>query len=354
MNRCNYHTYKEIITQLDSWETLYEKIAVSESDANIEIFSKDYDEIIFFGCGSSYNAAMSASFFTRELSNFQSIAVPSSELKFNIDNYINKDKKYLLIGFSRSGETTESINMIKTTSSFKNINTFSFTCSKKNTLIGISDDFFICRGVNEKSVVMTKSFSSMLLAYCLLLTKYLNEVDILKDFKMMLDYLNGKVSGLFSSVEEYLNRSDFNTFFALGSGFNYGLAVEADLKMKEMTLIPSYSYHLMEFNHGPKSLISDDSLCLILTPNKYLDYLDFMIEDFSNLGSKIIVIGKNIISKRLQDRIHNIFNSENIKNDLVRSFINIPVFQILAFNKTIRIGLNPDKPKNLEYTTKIG
>jgi len=171
---------------------------------------------------------------------------------------------------------------------------------------------------------------------------------------MMLGYLNGKVSSLFSSVEEYLNRNDFNTFFGLGSGFNYGLAVEADLKMKEMTLIPSYSYHLMEVNHGPKSLISDDSLCLILTPNKYLDYLDFMIEDFSNLGSKIIVIGKNIISKRLQDRIHNIFNSENIKNDLVRSFINIPVFQILAFNKTIRIGLNPDKPKNLEYTTKIG
>ena len=63
--------------------------------------------------------------------------------------------KYLLVGFSRSGETTESINVIK---HLDNIESLIFTCSQENSMTEISGHSFYCIGAEEKSIVMTKSF----------------------------------------------------------------------------------------------------------------------------------------------------------------------------------------------------
>jgi len=135
--------------------------------------------------------------------------------------------------------------------------------------------------------------------------------------------------------------------------FNYGLAVEADLKMKEMSQVPSYSYHLHEFNHGPKSLITKESLCLILTWSKNLFKNEEIIKEILNLGSKVLLVGRKDISIIDSKDINYLLSDSNFKFDIIKSFINIPVFQILAYIKTIRENLNPDKPKNLDYTMII-
>ena len=353
MENENY-TYKEIITQVESWKKVYEDIVVEKIDLDLNIFSDGYDEIIFFGCGSSYNLSQSASFFTKSLLNGRScLALPSSELLINTDVYINKSKKYLIIGFSRSGETTESINVVKKLKGKNNIKSLIFTCKKGSAITGFSDNHFICRDAAEKSIVMTVSFSSMLFAYCLMLTKFMDNKEMLAEFKYLIDYLNENISNLFSNIESYLNKNNFSSYFVLGSGFNYGLAVEADLKMKEMSQTPSYSYHLYEFNHGPKSLLDKDSLCLILTLGKNLFKNEEIIKEILNLGSKVIVIGSNGIDGADDKNINYLLYDSDFKFDIIKSFINIPVFQILSYIKTIKKNLNPDKPNNLDYTMKI-
>lgn len=353
MENENY-TYKEIITQVESWKKVYEDIVVEKIDLDLNIFSDGYDEIIFFGCGSSYNLSQSASFFTKSLLNGRScLALPSSELLINTDVYINKSKKYLIIGFSRSGETTESINVVKKLKGKNNIKSLIFTCKKGSAITGFSDNHFICRDAAEKSIVMTVSFSSMLFAYCLMLTKFMDNKEMLAEFKYLIDYLNENISNLFSNIESYLNKNNFSSYFVLGSGFNYGLAVEADLKMKEMSQTPSYSYHLYEFNHGPKSLLDKDSLCLILTLGKNLFKNEEIIKEILNLGSKVIVIGSNGIDRADDKNINYLLYDSDFKFDIIKSFINIPVFQILSYIKTIKKNLNPDKPNNLDYTMKI-
>jgi len=348
------YTYKEIITQVESWKKVYEDIVVEKIDLDLNIFSDGYDEIIFFGCGSSYNLSQSASFFTKSLLNGRScLALPSSELLINTDVYINKNRKYLIIGFSRSGETTESINVVKKLKGKNNIKSLIFTCKKGSAITGFSDNHFICRDAAEKSIVMTVSFSSMLFAYCLMLTKFIDNKEMLAEFKYLIDYLNENISNLFSNIESYLNKNNFSSYFVLGSGFNYGLAVEADLKMKEMSQTPSYSYHLYEFNHGPKSLLDKDSLCLILTLGKNLFKNEEIIKEILNLGSKVIVIGSNGIDRADDKNINYLLYDSDFKFDIIKSFINIPVFQILSYIKTIKKNLNPDKPNNLDYTMKI-
>lgn len=353
MENENY-TYNEIITQVESWEKIYSDVVCKKFDLDLNIFSDDYDEIIIFGCGSSYNLSQSASFFTKSLLNGRScLALPSSELLVNTDIYINKNRKYLIIGFSRSGETTESINVVKQLKNRNNIKSLIFTCKKGSTITGFSDNHFICRGAAEKSIVMTVSFSSMLFAYCLMLAKAFGDVGMLNEFKYLMDYLNENISNLFNGIESYLDKNNFGSYFTLGSGFNYGLAVEADLKMKEMSQTPSYSYHLYEFNHGPKSLLDKDSLCLILTLGKNLFKNEEIIKEILNLGSKVMVIGSRNINGADDKNINYLLYNSDFKFDIIKSFINIPVFQILAYVKTIKENLNPDKPNSLDYTTKI-
>ncbi len=342
------------MTQVDSWRKVYRDIVGEKVILNLNIFSDNYDEIIFFGCGSSYNLSQSASFFTRSLLNGQScFALPSSELLINTDIYINKDKKYLIIGFSRSGETTESINVVKLLKDRQNVTSFTFSCKEDNTISKFSDYHFICRESVEKSIVMTISFSTMLISYCLMLVKLLDKKEMLEEFKYLIDYLNENIFRLYTDIENYLSNNSFSSYFVLGSGFNYGLAVEADLKMKEMSQVPSYSYHLHEFNHGPKSLINKKSLCLVLTLNKNRFKNEEIIKEILNLGSKVLLVDRKEISIVDSKDINYVLSDSNFKFDIIKSFINIPVFQILAYIKTIRESLDPDRPKNLDYTVII-
>lgn len=342
------------MTQVESWRKVYCDVVGEKIRLNLNIFSDNYDEIIFFGCGSSFNLSQSASFFTKSLLDGRScFALPSSELLINTDIYINKDKKYLIVGFSRSGETTESINVVKLLKDRQNVTSFTFSCKEDNTISKFSDYHFICRESVEKSIAMTVSFSTMLIAYCLMLVKLLDKKEMLEEFKYLMDYLNENISRLYTDIENYLNNNSFSSYFVLGSGFNYGLAVEADLKMKEMSQVPSCSYHLHEINHGPKSLITKESLCLVLTWSKNLFKNEEIIKEILNLGSKVLLVGRKDISIVDSKDINYLLSDSNFKFDIIKSFINIPVFQILAYIKTIKENLNPDKPKNLDYTMII-
>ena len=348
------YTYREIMTQVKSWRKVYSDVVGEKVSLDLNIFSDNYDEIIFFGCGSSYNLSQSASFFTKSLFDGRScFALPSSELLINTDIYINKDKKYLIIGFSRSGETTESINVVKLLKDRQNVTSFTFSCQEDNTISKFSDYHFMCREAAEKSIAMTVSFSSMLIAYCLMLVKLLDKKEMLEEFKYLIDYLNENISKLYTDIENYLNNNSFSSYFVLGSGFNYGLAVEADLKMKEMSQVPSYSYHLHEINHGPKALITKESLCLLLTWSKNLFKNEEIIKEILNLGSKVLLVGRKDISIVDSKDINYLLSDSNFKFDIIKSFINIPIFQILAYIKTIRENLDPDRPKNLDYTMII-
>jgi len=350
-----YHTYKEIITQVKIWERVFTEVVYTKDFLGLGILSNNYDEIIFFGCGSSYNLSQSASFFTKLLLNkVNCLALPSSELLINTDVYIKKEKKYLVVGFSRSGETTESINVIKLFKNRNNVKSYIFTCKKDSSISKFSDSIYICKGVIEKSIAMTASFSSMLFAYCLILVELLGNKEMLNEFKYLIQYLNENISIIENSIQNYLNNNDFKSFFVLGSGFNYGLAVEADLKMKEMSQIPSFSYHFYEFNHGPKSLITEESLCLILTLSRDMFKNKEIMKEILKLGSKVFVVDtKNVEITDKSDNLFILFQKPNFEFDPIRSFINIPVFQMLAYTKTIMNNLNPDKPKNLNYAIKL-
>ena len=347
------YTFREIMRQPDTWQFIYDEI-IENKNFDYNIFKDNYDEIILFGCGSSYNLSQSAAFLTRYLSkNVISLALPSSELLLNTDLYFKDNKKYLVVGFSRSGETTESVDVLKSIKSYKNIKSYTFSCNDGSTFSTLAGESYICKNAVEKSIVMTESFSSMLFAYCAIFAMFMQNSDVLDDLKKLIKFVREKLPSIVDYTSQYIEKNNFNSYFVLGSDFNYGLAVEADLKMKEMSQVPSYSYHLYEFSHGPKSLLNENSLCLILTPNKNLIKYENKLKEYSELKTKMLIIGIEEIKNLKNNQINYFLQTESFNKDIIKSFINIPVFQFLAFFKTLKNGLNPDIPKNLSYTVKI-
>ena len=346
----NYATYKEIMKQNNTWENVYDDI-IGKKLQHDEISVENIDEIILFGCGSSYNLAQSAAFFTRSLREPQksALAIPSSELLLNPDYYFKRDKKYLLVGFSRSGETTETVDVFRILTGRQNIRFLGISCRENSSICNIAKSYFVCRDAVEKSIVMTESFSSMLLAYILILLKAAKRKNIIEDFKKIISDIN--IPEMEDYTQRLIDEFDFSSYFVLGSGFNYGLSVEADLKMKEMSQVPSYSYHLYEFSHGPKSLLDINSLCLVLNPdNKLFKYEDIAME-LRQLGAQIVTFG-NKGTDGIQDRGIRSYSGKEATNESANAFQCIPFFQLAALFKTIKKGLNPDMPKSLSYTVK--
>jgi glucosamine--fructose-6-phosphate aminotransferase (isomerizing) len=346
------YTLTEILNQAKALKAAYNDII--DKDAGTDFLNKPYDELILFGCGTDYNLCQSAVFFSKSLMKDKSFqALPSSELLLNPETYINKDKKYLLVGFSRSGETTESIDIVKKFKNNPNVNTFIFSARQDSTIVKLSDSSFISEESLEKSIAMTQAYTCFLFSYCLILAKILNHKDIIGEFKDLIDFLNLNIDKLFTEISSYVETASFKKCFVLGSGFNYGIAVEADLKMKEMAQVESYSYHLHEFIHGPKTLVDDESLCLILTLDKRSLAAKEVLKEILGYGSKLLTVDCKDLLKAENGSIYNIISNPGFKIDMVKSFLNIPVFQILAYSKAIRKGLNPDTPRNLNYTTRL-
>ena len=353
MDYRSFSTYEEILRQPDTWQGILREIVESKV-YDLDVFKKEHDEIILFGCGSSYNLGQSAAFFTRFIKDrVDCIAVPSSELLINTSAFIKSRKKYLVVGFSRSGDTTESIEVLQKLKNYNNVDLFTFTCREGSSFCKITENNFVCRNAVEKSIVMTVSFSSMLFAYLAVFSFLTKNTEITNDLEGLIAFMSQNISCITDFANDYIDKVDFNSYFVLGSGFNYGLAVEADLKMKEMSQIPFYSYHIYEFSHGPKSLLKEDSLCLILTPGKSLYKLENILQEYLQLGTSMIVIGTKNDSIAAKGKLEFFLETEGFKNKLVESFINIPVFQMFAFFKTLKNKLNPDLPKNLSYTVKI-
>jgi glucosamine--fructose-6-phosphate aminotransferase (isomerizing) len=126
-------------------------------------------------------------------------------------------------------------------------------------------------------------------------------------------------------------------FYFLGSGINYGLACEVNLKMKEMTLTHSEPFHFLEFRHGPMSMAGENTVVVGMLSEKNYRYERAVLDEMAAKGSQILALSES------QGDV--VFGSQVPEE--IRSVLYLPVLQLMAFYRSLAKGLNPDRPKNL-------
>ncbi|MGE8000697.1 SIS domain-containing protein [Lysinibacillus sp. NPDC093190] len=336
------HTYNEIMKQA-------QQLVKTKEFVQSLTFNEDaVDIVLFTGCGTSFYLAIAAARYYQSATGEVAVAVPASELFLHTDTHILSNKKYNIIGISRSGTTSEIIMALEHLNGAENIRTMAVTCNGDTPMAEVADEVIALNDISEKSVVMTQSFSNMLYALQLYAAKISQRVELMNQ----LEKIPALVTTALGNGEQLKQVTEDLTkkrFIFLGSGAYNGLAKEATLKLKEMTQTECESYSNLEFRHGPISIVDKKTVVILFTQNETKDFDQALIKDIQKLGGFVGVIG--IASADLEaDLIIRL--SEEI-DDLNRLVEVVPYFQLLAYQRAIFKGYDPDKPRNLTQVVSL-
>ena len=332
----NYHTYNEIKSQTQAWAQALDVVTASHLPK-----AGDYDQVIFTGCGSTYYLSLSAAALYQELTSRAARAVSGGELLLNSQTVLT-DQKTLLVAISRSGTTTETVRAVE---KFKKE-------SRGDVLVISNYDEVLSRMANvnividkgqEESVAQTRSFASMFVAVSAFCARMAGRNDLFSAMAGLPsagDKLMEKYESYAKGIGENL---DFDRFYFLGSGIRYGLACEVNLKMKEMTLTHSEPFHFMEFRHGPMSMVNQNAVVVGMLSDANRAHEAKVLSEMKVLGGTVAAFGESEADVVFESNIP----------EIVRSVLYLPVLQLMAFYRSVKKGMNPDRPNNLTAVVKL-
>ncbi|MDK2896609.1 MAG: hypothetical protein PWP04_729 [Candidatus Atribacteria bacterium] len=341
------HTAREIHHQPQAWaETL--SYLEANSSQFLSFLAGEGEEVIFTGCGTSYNLSLSAAALWQTLAQTPARAVPASQVFLFPQTVFVPGRKYRLFAISRSGETSETVQALN----FFKKNNFgqgcALTCEAGSSLSQTGDLVIVTASAREESVVMTQSFSTMLLSLL-----YLAGRQAKKELKLSLlpEILSQNMETYEPMVRELARNLSFQKFIFLGNGPYYGIAWEGSLKLKEMSLTPTETFHFLEFRHGPKSIVDDHTLIIALTSQQAFSPEQAVLLEMMELGATIFHIGSSRLSP--SSKLFEIaLDGEGI-NDYTLPILDVAFLQLLGYYRAQARGLNPDQPKNLTKVVKL-
>lgn len=340
------YTLNEIRKQPRDWQTTIDQM-IQETEKWKHIFSdKHYRNVYFTGCGTSYYLSIAASYLFQEITGINARALPASEVLLLPEKIFDKNEQNLLIGVGRSGTTTESVEAIRKFKEEGYGDALSIACRSNAPSSAVATYSIELPHVDEKSIVMTGTFTNVLLTTQVLAAivsgneSYLNELQ-------QLPAIGERVLPLSEVIAEKYGRDmEIKQFIYLGIGAYYGLVCEAVLKLKEMTQTPTESYNPLEFRHGPISIV-DDTTLVTLFQSDYAPEMEIdVLNDVELLGGKTLLIS----SVKKGDSSFGL--GTNLSAN-ARTVLYMPFVQLVGYNRAVALGLDPDKPRNLTQVVTL-
>jgi glutamine---fructose-6-phosphate transaminase (isomerizing) len=342
-------TLSEIMSQPSVWKAILQKPEcnlpwIKEQELN-------NDSVIYFiGCGTSFYLAIAAAANYSRLTGRCARPITSSDLLFFPELFTCNDKTRA-VTISRSGETTETVwateLLVK-----NNIPTLGVTCQPDSSLTKCTHYNYIIPEANEHSVVMTRSFTGMLLYLQRFAAIRANNRYFLEELERLPEIGQKLINEKAHILKDLSTSMSFSIISYLGQGAYYGLASESMLKLKEMSLTNTEVFHSLEFRHGPKSVANEYSLVIILLSDSAKEHEIKLARELKIQKAKVVLIGENI-----PNEINNIVDvSIDLRSGLseyARMVLLMPLTQLFAYERAISKELNPDSPLNLSKVVTL-
>lgn len=337
MTQLGQHTWHELCSQPDAWRAALAVLHTHTDSLRGHPALAQASHIIWSGCGSPYYLAHAMARMTQQLDARPTYAVPASELWLNSAACIPRDAKPTLILLSRSGKTTEVLNAA---AEFRRVaprgHIITITCYADRPLATVGDINIILPSGQEESIAQTRAFTVM-------------QMGALGVLLLMVQRDLAELAPLGDACADVLARyqqqcvaigsdATYDRFYFLGSGYRYGLASEASLKMKEMSLTTSEPFHHMEFRHGPQSMVNAQTLVISAGSQHLNRYEQAVLADMRALGGHTLSIGPTADCD---------MHWHVAVDDLLQGIIALPLLQSIAFARATSRGLDPDNPHNL-------
>ena len=119
-----------------------------------------------------------------------------------------------------------------------------------------------------------------------------------------------------------------------------------------MTLSWAHCFNTLDFRHGPKAVIDENSLVAIFLTDKAMEY-DFQVaKEMKELGAGLLILGDKV-PDNFYELTENIVDLGDHVSEWIRGILFLPFIQLLSYYKALKKGLDPDNPKNLSYFVEI-
>lgn len=355
-----YWTAKEICQQPETWKKTIAQVK-NEKEA-IKAFierttkNEDYD-IILTGAGTSEFVGNSIFPYLTKKYNHKVKSYGTTDIVADPESYLSQTKPTLLVSYGRSGNSPESVGAVEVANEVcrENINHLFVTCNANGALSKFAEGKDNCYAINltpethDQSFAMTSSYSNMYLATLLSLS--IDEIDdFAKDVELIIEANQKFIDEKYVLAKQIVDEFDFNRIVYLGSNNLKGVAQESALKICELTggIIDTVFDTPMGFRHGPKSVINENTLCIVyLSDDPYTRQYEYdIIKEMSpeRKGNKILVVSsKDDDVKTYADYFISFDNGKDLPNVLC-GLEYITVAQTIAIYKSLKLGFTPDNP----------
>ena len=309
------------------------------------------DKIILTGCGTAYHAALACAKYFEERCNTFCYAEVASELRYK---KLNVTKDTLLFVVTQSGETADAVGVAE---EFKRLGAkvVAVTNCGYSAIMLIADTVIpVCAGP-EICVAATKSYLGQLAA--LYLTAALAQgVEVAKQACNELK----EVASHFAEVVNNNLSEEFakdcvksRAVFFLGRGYDADVALEASLKLKEVSYIFSDSYPAGELKHGTLALIDGETLSILCVGDKsFADKSESTVEQIISRGGRAAVV-TNVaeVALSLEGRAK-VWLLPECKPSLF-ILLSAVALQLTAYRCAVLLNRDPDKPRNLAKSVTV-
>jgi glutamine---fructose-6-phosphate transaminase (isomerizing) len=356
MPPAGFHTYQEIITQPDAWAEALQASQTAAADLRA-LWAQTGGSLLFTGCGSTYYLSLAAAALARE-AGLPASGVPASELWMRTKTVALDPARTLLVAVSRSGETSETLRAVDAFRAAGGGAVAAITCYPGSGVTARAAVTVTIPAGREESVAQTRSFAAMLVASQVLIAA-LGTADggaTLGQRLQQLPELGRELIERAGPLAAQLGGDmSLRRFFFLGNGALYGLAEEAMLKMKEMSLSYSEGYHVLEFRHGPKSMVDDSTLVVGLLGDEGRAQEAAVLAEMHDLGGYTLALGgetPNAAGNNGRSQAawgsadHRVILDSSL-SATERLVLYLPALQLLAYHTAVAKGLDPDRPRNL-------
>ena len=336
-----HFTIKEIYEQHETILKAGEKtVDAIEKTADYIRHAKN---IYITGSGTSYNSALIAKQILSKYAKIKTETIISSELQFSPDII---EENSILIAISQSGESADVLDAVRIAKK-ANCKIISIVNLLTSSLARKSD---VVIGMNcgpEIGVAATKSFTSQLVILYKIVQKLSNN-DITINFEKFSESILKILENPTKIQQIAKELKEISDIYVLGRGINYPIAIEAALKLKELTYIHAEGIPGGELKHGPLALMDSNVFVIIINPNDstYSDTIT-SAREIKARGAKII--GVSDIESDLYD-----YWIEIPKIDQVLYPISeiIPI-QLLSYYAALEKETDPDYPRNLAKSVTV-
>lgn len=319
--------------------------AINHDDAELERaveLLKSTNGSYFLACGTTHKVTMAAEYFFAEISGRKINVVPASEMQY-FQRFVHD--RTALVAVSQSGETADVLAPLEQ-GQRHGAKLLAITNVESSTMARMADVHLPIQAGPEKAVASTKATTAQMALLFLLAHTDAGKTNVGRDILRTTaaninDMINPRYEDRIRTVAESI--ADHEKLFIIGRGALYPMALEASIKIQEVSYIHAQGFAAGELKHGPLALVEEGTVCIVLG------------DDLPTLSN----------ATELKARGAHIIGIAPTKADIFDQWLRVPgcgsaqaiatiiPVQILAYHLSVLRGINPDMPRNLAKSVTV-